>query len=213
MNSFKLILILLISVIYIYADKINIISHDTFNNDLAYQNKNNETKIAFLKNKQLENFVQLFLENSKNLYNGHDPEKFIDYMIKNKDQHIWGCNFKNKLNILTCTVNKDLAGFICFIQQTEDCKSFKLITQLDKSKSGYIALLCVNKAYRQHNIGTLLISSAVEELFLKEQVRYITVLTALNNLPAQNLFIKMGFEKINEDFIKNKAVYKIINNN
>jgi ribosomal protein S18 acetylase RimI-like enzyme len=211
MNNIKFILIFLASIIYIDADMINIISQDTYSYDLAYKHKNYKTKIAFLKEKQLGQFSHLFLDNSKNLYLGDKPEKFIDYLIKNKDQQIWGCDFKNKLDIISCTINKDLVGFVCFLKQTENCKKNDFSPQSDGAKVGYIALLCVNKNYRQQKIGSLLISSALEELFINEDVRYVTILTKLDNLPAQNLFIKMGFIKNIEDKNKNTISYKLEN--
>ena len=152
-----------------------------------------------MKEKKLDQFAQLFLDNSKNLYLGDNPEKFIDYLIKHKDQQIWGCDFKNKLDIMSCTINKDLVGFVCFLKQSKNCKNYDFSTQSDGAKVGYIALLCVNKNYRQQKIGSLLISSALEELFINEDVRYVTILTKSDNLPAQNLFIKMGFIKNIED--------------
>jgi ribosomal protein S18 acetylase RimI-like enzyme len=195
------------SIICIDAEKVNIISQDTYIHDLIYKNQNSTAKIAFLKEKQLRKFAELFLENSENLHSGDDPEKFIDYLIKNKDQHIWGCDFKNKLDIMSCTINQDLAGFVCFLKQSKNC-NFNLNNQSDRAKVGYIALLCVKKNYRQQKIGSLLISSALEELFLREDVRHVTILTKLDNLPAQNLFAKIGFEKVKEDKVKNIALYK-----
>ena len=208
MNKSKFTVAFLAFMIHLKAGKNNILSHDTYTNDLIFKDKDYGTKISFLKNKQLGQFAQLFLDNSKNLYSGADPKKFIDYLIKNKDQEIWGCDFKNKLNIMSCTINKDLAGFVCFLKQTENCKNYEFSTQSDGAKVGYIALLCVNKNYRQQKIGTLLISSSLEELFINEDVRYVTILTTLDNLPAQNLFAKIGFEKIKEDKFKNTALYK-----
>jgi ribosomal protein S18 acetylase RimI-like enzyme len=202
--------VLLAFMIHLKAGKNNIFSHDTYSNDLIFKDKDYGTKIAFLKNKQLGQFAQLFLDNSKNLYTGDNPKNFIDYLIKNKDQKIWGCDFKNKLDIMSCTINKNLVGFVCFLKQTENCKNYDFSNQADGAKVGYIALLCVNKNYRQQKIGTLLISSALEELCLREDVRHVTILTTLDNLPAQNLFAKIGFEKVKEDKVKNTALYKKI---
>jgi ribosomal protein S18 acetylase RimI-like enzyme len=213
MKNIKLIVILLASIICINAEKVNIISQDTYIHDLIYKNQNSSAKIAFLKEKQLREFAQLFLENSENLHSGDDPEKFIDYLIRNKEQYIWGHDFKNKLNIMSCAVNKNLAGFVCFIRQTNNCERYSKNNQSGISKVGYIALLCVSKNYRQQKIGKLLISSALNEMFLKEQVKYVTILTTLTNQPAQNLFEKMGFQKINEDNITGTALYKITNYN
>lgn len=211
MKIIKLISMLAGSIIYPKAELISVFSHDTYNIDLVYKNKNYGPKITFLKQKQLDKFAQLFLVNSKNLYLGDNPENFINYLIRNKDQKIWGCNFKNNLNIMTCTIEKNLAGFVCFLEQTNNCENYHVNVQTEISKVGYIALLCVNRNYRQQKIGTLLISSALDELFLRKKATYVTILTTLDNKPAQNLFVKMGFKKIHEDKIKNTISYKFEN--
>jgi ribosomal protein S18 acetylase RimI-like enzyme len=204
----KINLILIIgSIIYQKAYTINITSQETYTNDIIYGNKNGGAKIANLKEKKLARLTELFLENSEFLYNGKNPKEFIDHLIKNKDQHIWGYDFKNKLNIMSCSIDKKLVGFICYIHYA--CTCHHLNNQADEAKAGYIALLCVDKNYRRQKIGTLLISRALNELFAVNKVKYVTVITALDNEPAKNIYEKIGFNKVNEDIIEKTVSYKL----
>jgi ribosomal protein S18 acetylase RimI-like enzyme len=192
------------------ANNFNIISHDTYTNDILYCNKNGGAKIANFKEKHVSEFAELFLENSKFLYRGKNPKKFIGHLIKNKDQDIWGSDFKNKLNIMSCSIDKKLVGFVCYIYHDCTCPKYQLNNEMeDIPKAGYIALLCVDKNYRQQRIGTLLMYKAINELFAVNNVKYVTVMTTLDNEPAKNIYEKIGFTKVNEDITKKTVSYKL----
>lgn len=194
---------------------INIISNDTYNSDLIYGDINTAPKITNFKEKYHKQFIKLFQENCENIYIGANSQEFLEHLLKNKDQNIWGYNHKNKLQIKSCVIEKKLAGFICYTQQDSNFANKQTYIINNKShlpKVGYIALLCVSKNHRQQKIGTSLILAASKELFLEEKVKYITILTDLDNKPARNMYEKIGFTKIDEDKSTNTIFYRLENN-
>jgi len=194
----------------------NIISNDNYISDLIYCSINTESKITDFEEKYQKQFIKLFQENCANIYLGHNSTEFLENLIKNKDEKIWGNSYRKKIQIKSCIVDKELTGFICYLNEFSDDPYDQTNIMGNRSnltKVGYIALLCVSKNHRQQKIGTKLIYDALEDLFNKENVKYVTLITADDNLKAKNLYEKIGFKKTNIDKTTNTVFYRLENHN
>lgn len=111
----------------------------------------------------------------------------------NKVYREWAKNSFNKHNKFFCcyNINKKTEGFIIF-----KVDSF--------TNSIIIELIAISEEHRHSGIGSCLIKK-LEAYAAQENIDYIKVGTQLNNIEAQNFYIKNNFKHI-----KNNSIYHLI---
>ena len=119
----------------------------------------------------------------------------IDEKLKNGNQvyEEWAKNAFNR---------KD--KFFCYYNTDKKTEGFVIFSIDDIKRCIFIELMAIEEKYRNKGIGTSLINK-LENYALKENINYIKVGTQLNNIEAQNFYIKNNFKHY-----KNNSIYHLI---
>ena len=119
----------------------------------------------------------------------------IDKKLKNGNQ-VYGEWAKNSFN------RKD--KFFCYYNTNNKIEGFIIFSVDNVNSSIIIELMAIEKEYRNKGIGTSLVKN-LENYALKENISYIKVGTQLNNIEAQNFYIKNNFKHY-----QNNSIYHLI---
>ena len=201
---------------YIKRDKIQFLTIQNNNNNeinnIVIRNIKNiylaDVNIQFIKNvnKDHNSFIENYIKISNNVEEDNNileisKSAFIysrflrDTRLKNGNQVYkeWAKSAFNRKDKFFCyyNTNNKTEGFIIF--------------SVDKVNSCIIIeLMAIEKEYRNKGIGTNLIKK-LENYALKENINYIKVGTQLNNIEAQNFYIKNNFKHY-----QNNSIYHLI---
>lgn len=149
------------------------------------QDNNIENNIR-ISNNLPENINILDISNSSFIYS-----RFLrDNHFKNGNQVYkeWAKNSFNKKDKFFCYYNIDgkTIGFILF--------------KKDDKNTIIVELMAIEQKYRNKGIGTRLLNK-LESYAVKEDIEYIKVGTQLNNIEAQNFYIKNNFKHLQNNSI------------
>ncbi len=125
-----------------------------------------------------------------------EREKFDKYLIKDYATSKEGEEyFKNSIKndyVIVAEENKKVVGYLLGARNDVVYYNFKIAE---------LCNMCIDEAYRQHGIGTLLFKE-FEKHFNSLNITHFTVTASFKNESAKAFYKKMGFEEINTTFIK-----------
>ena len=107
-------------------------------------------------------------------------------------QEIWGESGKYSNNFYTSAINQDLSYVY---KENNIIIAFCLIRYDSKSNQVGIILLCVKKNYQRKGLGKTLLKYCIDNCKKKGYENFY-LHVAVANIPAINLYIKLGFEGV-----------------
>ena len=167
-----------------------------------------DVNIQFIKNvnKNYNNFMEDYIKISNNLAEDNNildiSKRAFIYSRFLKDTHFkngnqvykeWAKNAFNKAEKFFCyySLNGETYGFIIF---SEDKSTHSII----------IELMAIEQGHRNKGIGTNLLNQ-LENYAFQRDINYIKVGTQLNNIEAQNFYVKNNFKHY-----QNNSIYHLI---
>lgn len=109
----------------------------------------------------------------------YSPNYMLDFMAPHK-----GTFYRGKLHIKVARPDNTFAGFTAFY--------------MHDNKTGMILFLATRPEFRGKGYGKMLIMSAVQEL-KKMGAKKVNLVTRTTNLPAQHVYVSLGFDEITRD--------------
>jgi ribosomal protein S18 acetylase RimI-like enzyme len=119
------------------------------------------------------------------LIEGECRKEDYDFKKQLDEKRTDSCNGE-ELNIKVITVDGMVAGYSTYHRYFDD----KIIK---------IQFLCIEKKYRRMHLAEKLVKNVIEEIFSKDEVEMIILTTRSENIRAQNLYKKLGFEEIQKE--------------
>ncbi|RTL06867.1 GNAT family N-acetyltransferase [Candidatus Dependentiae bacterium] len=109
----------------------------------------------------------------------YSPNYMLDFMAPHK-----GSFYRGKLHVKVARPDNNFAGFTAFY--------------MHDNKTGMILFLATRPEFRGKGYGKMLIMSAIEEL-KKMGAKKVNLVTRTTNLPAQHVYVSLGFDEITRD--------------
>lgn len=109
----------------------------------------------------------------------YSPHYMLDFMAPHK-----GAFYRGKLHVHVARPDNVFAGFTAFY--------------MHDTKTGMILFLATRPELRGKGYGKMLIISAIKEL-KKMGAKKVNLVTRTTNLPAQRVYVSLGFDEITRD--------------
>lgn len=112
------------------------------------------------------------------------PDYQVDFMLKNRAPNHKDPRYFGKMDIKVLRVNGAFAGFVTYYKKS--------------AYEGTVLFLAVRPEFRGKRYAQMLLDYAVEQL-KKQGSLYVRLVTRTNNLKAQAVYVRDGFDELGRD--------------